>query len=63
MSREKDFQAINESIKQLLLAEYPTSRIKVNAQNKLIIIDDQIYRFSITTNLDYRKINLNKVQM
>ena len=63
MSREKDFQAINESIKQLLLAEYPTSRIKVNAQNKLIIIDDQIYRFSITTKLDYRKINLKKVQM
>lgn len=63
MSREKDFQAINESIKQLLLAEYPTSRIKVNAQNKLIMIDGQMYRFSITTNLDYRKINLKKIQM
>ena len=63
MSREKDFQAINESIKQLLLAEYPTSRIKVDAKNKLIMLDGQIYRFSITTNLDYKKINLKKIQM
>ena len=63
MSREKDFQTINESIKKLFLAEYPTSRIKVNAQNKLIMIDGQMYRFSITTNLDYRKINLKKIQM
>ena len=63
MSREKDFQAINESIKQLLLAEYPTSRIKVDAKNKLIMLDGQMYRFSITTNLDYKKINLKKIQM
>lgn len=63
MTKEKDYQNINNFIKQLLLKEYPTSRIKVNSQQKIVMINGNMYRFSITNNLGYSKINLKKIQM